>query len=216
MLKSDRWIYEKAILEGMISPFIDSQINDNEEGGKVISYGLSSYGYDIRCGTKFKVPAVAKVLRVDDSTIDPKDVTNDSYKDIESIEPIVIEANSIVLARSVEYFKIPRNVMALCTGKSTYARTGLLVNTTPIEPGWQGYLTMSLANLNNFPLKVYPNEGIAQMIFIEGEEYCNVSYADRHGKYNKQEDISIAKMYVNPLLDFKKRIAAQFKKYKEA
>jgi len=192
---SDRRIIQLCAYQNMIDPFISYQVNkvhatsfDPESEKHVISYGLSSYGYDMRLANQFKLftnryPGV----------IDPKDFNSLEYYEFESDDPIVIPPNAFALARSVEYFRIPTNVVGIVLGKSTYARCGLVANITALEPGWEGHLTLELSNTAPLPLKVYPNEGIAQAIFFEGEQ-CLTSYADKHGKYQGQTGITLPKV----------------------
>ncbi len=184
MLQSDRWIRKMALEEGMIEPFVDSQVR-SVENHKIVSYGLSSYGYDVRVSNRFKV-----FTNVHNSLVDPKRFTEDAFVDIIGDE-CIIPPNSFALAVSVEYFRIPRNVLTLCIGKSTYARCGIIVNVTPFEPEWEGYVTIEISNTTALPAKIYANEGIAQVLFLEAKEVCEVSYADRAGKYMKQEGITV-------------------------
>ena len=184
MLQSDRWIRKMALEEGMIEPFVDSQVR-SVENHKIVSYGLSSYGYDLRVSNRFKV-----FTNVHNSLVDPKRFTEDAFVDIIGDE-CIIPPNSFALAVSVEYFRIPRNVLTLCIGKSTYARCGIIVNVTPFEPEWEGYVTIEISNTTPLPAKIYANEGIAQVLFLEAKEVCEVSYADRAGKYMKQEGITV-------------------------
>ncbi|MGE0198892.1 MAG: dCTP deaminase [Simkaniaceae bacterium] len=184
MLQSDRWIRKMALEEGMIEPFVDSQVR-SVENHKIVSYGLSSYGYDVRVSNRFKV-----FTNVHNSLVDPKRFTEDAFVDIIGDE-CIIPPNSFALAVSVEYFRIPRNVLTLCIGKSTYARCGIIVNVTPFEPEWEGYVTIEISNTTPLPAKIYANEGIAQVLFLEAKEVCEVSYADRAGKYMKQEGITV-------------------------
>lgn len=184
MLQSDRWIRKMALEQGMIEPFIDSQVR-SVDSRKIVSYGLSSYGYDVRVGDRFKV-----FTNVHNSIVDPKNFTEDAFVDIEGDE-CIIPPNSFALAVSMEYFRIPRNILTLCIGKSTYARCGIIVNVTPFEPEWEGYVTIEISNTTPLPAKIYANEGIAQVLFMEAKEVCEVSYADRAGKYMKQEGITV-------------------------
>ncbi len=190
-IKSDSWIREAA-LNGMIDPFVDEQIrNEFPLVGpfkKVISYGLSSYGYDIRLANEFKL-----FTNVFNAIIDPKHFDETAMIDKE-MDICTIPPNSFVLCRSVEYFKIPNNVITICIGKSTYARCGLIVNVTPLEPGWEGFITLELSNTTPLPLRVYANEGIAQILFFEGDDRCKITYADRMGKYQKQMKTTPARM----------------------
>ncbi len=182
-LRSDRWIRRMAVEHKMIEPFADSQVRE-AAGKKIVSYGLSSYGYDLRVAEKFKV-----FTNVYNSIVDPKHFRPDAFVDI-SGESCVIPPNSFALARSVEYFRIPRNVLTLCIGKSTYARCGIIVNVTPFEPEWEGYVTLEISNTTPLPAKIYAGEGLAQVLFFVAEEVCEVSYADRKGKYMKQMEIT--------------------------
>jgi dCTP deaminase len=183
-LKSDAWIRKMALEEGMIEPFSGDQVRfvENE---KIISYGLSSYGYDIRVSPHFKV-----FTNVYNSIVDPKNFQEDSFVDIEA-DMCIIPPNSFALAVSVEYFRIPRSILTLCIGKSTYARCGIIVNVTPFEPEWEGYVTLEISNTTPLPAKIYANEGIAQVVFLEALEVCETSYADRKGKYMNQTGITV-------------------------
>ncbi len=169
--------------EGMISPFVAGQVKDG-----VISYGLSSYGYDIRVSDEFKI-----FTNVHSAVVDPKHFNSKSFIDYRG-EVCVIPPNSFVLAQTVEYFKIPRNVLTICVGKSTYARCGLIVNVTPFEPEWEGYVTLEISNTTPLPARVYANEGIAQVLFFESDEICEISYADRQGKYQRQQSIMLPRI----------------------
>ena len=183
MIKSDSWIRRMAEQEGMISPFVNGQVKDG-----VISYGLSSYGYDIRVSDEFKI-----FTNVHSAVVDPKHFNSKSFIDYKG-EICVIPPNSFVLAQTVEYFKIPRNVLTICVGKSTYARCGLIVNVTPFEPEWEGYVTLEISNTTPLPARVYANEGIAQVLFFESDEICEISYADRKGKYQHQQSIMLPRI----------------------
>ena len=178
MIKSDRWIRQQALERGMIKPFEDRQVR---KGG--ISYGLSSYGYDIRIADEFKI-----FTNINNSIVDPKAFDPRSFVDFQG-EVALIPPNSFALGRSVEYFKIPRNVLTICVGKSTYARCGIITNVTPFEPEWEGYVTLEISNTTPLPAKIYANEGIAQVLFFESDEACETSYADRQGKYQGQQGI---------------------------
>lgn len=182
-LKPDHWIRKMALEHGMIEPFVDHQVRDG-----VISYGVSSYGYDIRVADEFKI-----FTNVYNTVVDPKHFDPRSMVDFKG-EVCIIPPNSFVLARTVEYFRIPRKVLTICLGKSSYARCGLIVNVTPFEPGWEGYVTLEISNTTPLPAKVYANEGIAQVIFFEADEECEVSYADRKGKYQGQQSIVLPKV----------------------
>ncbi len=182
-LKPDHWIRRMAIEHKMIEPFVDRTVS--EEGGKkVISYGLSSYGYDIRVSDEFKV-----FTNVYSTVVDPKQFSPKSFIDIKT-DVCIIPPNSFALARTVEYFRIPRNVLTVCLGKSTYARTGIITNVTPFEPEWEGYVTLEISNTTPLPAKIYANEGIAQVLFFEADEVCETSYADKKGKYQRQTGIT--------------------------
>jgi len=183
-IKEDIWIKQKAE-EGMISPFSAQQVRVSESGEKIVSYGLSSYGYDLRVSEEFKV-----FTNVYNSIVDPKNFTEDAFVDIRAKE-CIIPPNSFALARSVEYFRIPRNILTLCVGKSTYARCGIIVNVTPFEPEWEGHVTIEISNTTPLPAKIYANEGIAQVLFFEAVNECSISYAERKGKYQRQQGITV-------------------------
>lgn len=183
-LQSDRWIRQMALEEGMIEPFVETQVR-YVGGSKVISYGLSSYGYDLRVAREFKV-----FTNLYNSLVDPKNFNENAFVDIEA-DTCIIPPNSFALARSVEYFRIPRNVLTICIGKSTYARCGIIVNVTPFEPEWEGYVTLEISNTTPLPAKIYGNEGLAQVLFYESVEECETSYADRKGKYMGQTKITL-------------------------
>jgi dCTP deaminase len=182
-IKNDRWIREMAKKHGMIEPFVENQVRDD-----VISYGVSSYGYDIRVTDEFKI-----FTNVNNAVVDPKHFDPNSFVDFKG-EICVIPPNSFVLARTMEYFRIPRNVLTICLGKSTYARCGLIVNVTPFEPEWEGFVTLEISNTTPLPARVYAHEGIAQVLFFEADEVCETSYADRKGKYQKQETIVLPRI----------------------
>lgn len=188
-IRPDTWIQKMAREHGMIEPFEEGQIKYNHEhGGKVVSYGLSSYGYDIRVANEFKV-----FTNVYNSIVDPKNFTDDSFVEIKK-DICIVPPNSFALARSIEYFRIPRNVLTICLGKSTYARCGIIVNVTPFEPEWEGHVTIEISNTTPLPAKIYAHEGIAQVIFFESDQPCAVSYAERKGKYMKQTGITLPRM----------------------
>lgn len=172
-----------ALEHQMITPFVDGQVREG-----VISYGLSSYGYDIRVSNEFKI-----FTNVHSAIVDPKHFNPQSFIDYEG-DICVIPPNSFVLAQTVEYFRIPRNVLTVCLGKSTYARCGLIVNVTPFEPEWEGYVTLEISNTTPLPARVYANEGIAQVLFFESDEVCEISYADRKGKYQNQQHIMLPRI----------------------
>ena len=182
-IKSDRWIKAMARKNAMIRPFSEKLISKGK-----ISYGLSSYGYDLRVDNKFKV-----FTNINNTVVDPKHFDTRSFQDIEGRE-CIIPPNSFALAKTVEYMKIPRNILTLCIGKSTYARCGIIVNVTPFEPEWEGYATLEISNTTPLPAKIYAREGIAQVIFFETDEVCQISYRDRHGKYNKQKGLTLPRV----------------------
>lgn len=182
MVKNDRWIREMAE-KGMIKPFDKNQVR-----GGVISYGVSSYGYDMRVADEFKI-----FSNTDNAVIDPKNFNKTNFTDFKG-DVCVIPPNSYALGRSLEYFKIPRDVLVICLGKSTYARCGIVVNVTPLEPEWEGYITIEISNTAPVPAKIYSNEGLAQLIFLGASEICEVSYADKAGKYQAQKGITLPKM----------------------
>ena len=171
----------------MIKPFELEQVRFGKNEEKLISYGTSSYGYDVRCSNEFKV-----FTNINSATVDPKRFDEDSFVDIQS-EVCVIPPNSFALASTIEYFKIPRNVLTICLGKSTYARCGIIVNVTPLEPEWEGHVTLEFSNTTSLPAKIYANEGVAQMLFLESDEECEVSYKDRGGKYQGQRGVTLPK-----------------------
>ena len=178
-IKEDAWIKRMAKEMGMIEPFEENQVRNG------VSYGLSSYGYDVRISNEFKV-----FTNVYNSIVDPKNFTEDSFVDIIADE-CIIPPNSFALARTIEYFRIPRNILTICLGKSTYARCGIIVNVTPFEPEWEGHVTIEISNTTPLPAKVYANEGIAQVLFFEAAHECLVSYKDRQGKYQGQRGITV-------------------------
>jgi dCTP deaminase len=182
-IKSDRWIKKMALDHGMIEPFEDRQVRQG-----VISYGLSSYGYDIRVAEEFKV-----FTNINNTVVDPKNFDDRSFVDMKTAV-CIIPPNSFALARTVEYFRIPRDVLTVCVGKSTYARCGLIVNVTPFEPEWEGFVTLEISNTTPLPAKVYANEGIAQVLFFQSDEVCEVSYADKKGKYQKQQGLTLPRL----------------------
>lgn len=182
-LKPDHWIRRMALEHKMIEPFVDRQVREN-----VISYGLSSYGYDMRVADEFKI-----FTNVHSAIVDPKQFAPNSFVDFQG-DVCVIPPNSFALARSVEYFRIPRQVLTICLGKSTYARCGLIVNVTPFEPEWEGYVTLEISNTTPLPAKVYANEGLAQVLFFEADDMCEISYADKRGKYQGQHGVTPPKM----------------------
>ena len=185
MIKSDRWIRQQALERGMIKPFEDRQVR---KGG--ISFGLSSYGYDIRIADEFKI-----FTNINNSIVDPKAFDPRSFVDFQG-EVALIPPNSFALGRSVEYFKIPRNVLTICVGKSTYARCGIITNVTPFEPEWEGYVTLEISNTTPLPAKIYANEGICQVLFYEADadDICKTSYKDKKGKYQAQTGVTLPRL----------------------
>ncbi len=179
----DHWIREQSINHGMIEPFVEKQTAEGK-----ISYGLSSYGYDSRCSNEFKI-----FTNVDNAIVDPKNFSAQSFVDRET-DVCIIPPNSFVLTRSVEYFRIPKDVLVICLGKSTYARCGLIVNVTPLEPGWEGHVTLEISNSTPLPAKVYANEGVAQFLFFKGSSDCETTYADRAGKYMNQTGVTLPRI----------------------
>jgi dCTP deaminase len=182
-IKSDRWIKKMALEHRMIEPFVDSQT-----GAGVVSYGVSSYGYDIRVADEFKV-----FTNVYNTVVDPKNFDPRSFVDIKA-DVCVIPPNSFALARTIEYFRIPRDILTVCVGKSTYARCGIIVNVTPFEPEWEGNVTIEISNTTPLPARIYANEGIAQVLFFQGDEPCEVSYRDKKGKYQAQRGVTLPKI----------------------
>lgn len=183
-IKSDRWITRMALAQEMITPFVSNQVKTQKDAG-VISFGVSSYGYDVRCANEFKI-----FTNINSSVVDPKNFDSNSFVDITS-DVCIIPPNSFALARTVEYFKIPRNVLTICLGKSTYARCGIIVNVTPLEPEWEGHVTLEFSNTTPLPAKIYANEGVAQFLFFEADEVCETSYRDRQGKYQGQVGVTL-------------------------
>ena len=182
-IQSDKWIRNMAKSHEMINPFEENQIRDNK-----ISYGLSSYGYDARVSDEFKI-----FTNVNSEVVDPKNFKQSNFIS-KRVSECIIPPNSFVLASTVEYFKIPNDIMVICLGKSTYARCGIIVNVTPLEPGWEGYVTLEFSNTTPLPAKIYANEGAAQFIFLKGNEKPKVTYADRDGKYMKQKGVTLPKV----------------------
>jgi len=182
-IKPDHWIRKMAVEERMIEPFEQDQISED-----IISYGVSSYGYDIRVADEFKV-----FTDINNTVVDPKQFDEKSFVDFKQ-DVCIIPPNSFALARSVEYFRIPRSVLVVCVGKSTYARCGIITNVTPLEPEWEGYLTLEISNTTPLPARIYANEGIAQLLFLSGDGECETSYADRKGKYQSQVGITVPRI----------------------
>jgi dCTP deaminase len=182
-IKSDRWIREMSQKHGMIAPFVDSQVRAG-----VVSYGLSSYGYDIRVADEFKI-----FTNINNTVIDPKNFDPRSFVDIKA-DVCIVPPNSFALARTIEYFRIPRDVLTICLGKSTYARCGIIVNVTPFEPEWEGFVTLEISNTTPLPAKIYANEGLAQVLFFQSDEPCERSYADKKGKYQGQQGVTLPKI----------------------
>jgi dCTP deaminase len=182
-IKADKWIRRMALEHGMIEPFVDSQVRSG-----VVSFGLSSYGYDIRVADEFKL-----FTNISNTVIDPKNFDPRSFVDIKA-DFCIVPPNSFALARTIEYFRIPRDVLTVCLGKSTYARCGIIVNVTPFEPEWEGFVTLEISNTTPLPAKIYANEGIAQVLFFQSDEPCERSYADKKGKYLKQTGVTLPKI----------------------
>lgn len=183
-IKSDSWIIHMAESTGMIEPFSARQVRNNEHG-RVISYGVSSYGYDVRCAREFKI-----FTNINSAIVDPKAFSAASFVDVEA-DVCIIPPNSFALARTIEYFRIPRDILTICLGKSTYARCGIIVNVTPLEPEWEGHVTLEFSNTTPLPAKIYASEGVAQMLFFGADEVCAVSYKDREGKYQGQTGVTL-------------------------
>ena len=188
-IKSDNWIKKMASQNHMISPFEPSQVKI-VNGEKIVSYGTSSYGYDIRCSNEFKI-----FTNINSTIVDPKSFDENSFINYKG-DVCIIPPNSFALARTIEYFKIPRNILTICLGKSTYARCGIIVNVTPFEPEWEGFVTLEFSNTTPLPAKIYANEGVAQVIFLEANEgdICEISYKDRSGKYQGQKGVTLPKI----------------------
>ena len=186
-IKSDKWIRRMAADHGMIDPFEPGQVRQ-VDGRKIVSYGTSSYGYDVRCSNEFKI-----FTNVHSTVVDPKSFDEKSFVDFHG-EVCIIPPNSFALARTVERFKIPRSVLVITLGKSSYARCGIVVNVTPLEPEWEGYVTLEFSNTTPLPAKIYANEGVAQMLFFESDEVCETSYRDRGGKYQGQKGVTLPKI----------------------
>ena len=185
-IKSDRWIHEMARSHRLIEPFEPGQVRERD-GGRVISFGTSSYGYDVRCAGEFKI-----FTNINSAVVDPKNFDDSSFVDLRA-DVCIIPPNSFALARTIEYFRIPRNILTICLGKSTYARCGIIVNVTPLEPEWEGHVTLEFSNTTPLPAKIYANEGVAQVLFLESDEVCETSYRDRAGKYMRQRGVTLPK-----------------------
>jgi dCTP deaminase len=186
-IKSDKWMRRMATEQGMIEPFEAEQVRYGANGDRLISYGTSSYGYDVRCADEFKI-----FTNVHSTTVDPKNFDENSFVDFKS-DVCIIHPNSFAVARKEEYLRIPRSVLHVCLGKSTYARCGIIVNVTPLEPEWEGHVTLEFSNTTPLPAKIYANEGVAQMLFFEADEVCETSYKDRGGKYQGQRGVTLPK-----------------------
>jgi dCTP deaminase len=183
-IKSDRWIRRMAKEHKMIEPFEPGMVREHN-GGKAVSFGTSSYGYDVRCADEFKI-----FTNINSTIVDPKHFDSRSFVDIKGSE-CIIPPNSFALARTVEYFRVPRDVLVVCLGKSTYARCGIIVNVTPLEPEWEGHVTLEFSNTTPLPARIYANEGVAQMLFFGADEVCETSYKDRGGKYQGQQGVTL-------------------------
>jgi dCTP deaminase len=186
-IKSDKWIRRMAETYQMIEPFEPGQVREID-GRRIVSYGTSSYGYDIRCSNEFKL-----FTNINSTIVDPKNFDQNSFVEVKA-DHCIIPPNSFALARTVEYFRIPRNVLTVCLGKSTYARCGIIVNVTPFEPEWEGYVTLEFSNTTPLPAKIYAGEGCAQVLFFESDEVCETSYKDRGGKYQGQVGVTLPKI----------------------
>jgi len=182
-IKPDRWIKRMALEHAMIEPFEEQQVREG-----VVSYGVSSYGYDIRVADEFKV-----FTNINSTVIDPKHFDPRSFVDVKA-DVCIVPPNSFALARTVEYFRIPRNILTICLGKSTYARCGIIVNVTPFEPEWEGTATLEISNTTPLPARIYANEGIAQVLFFQSDEVCEISYGDKRGKYLKQREVTLPRI----------------------
>jgi dCTP deaminase len=183
-IKSDKWIREMAKTHRMIDPFEPNQVHQRD-GSKIVSHGTSSYGYDVRCANEFKI-----FTNINSAIVDPKNFVVESFVDTIA-DVCIIPPNSFALARSIEYFRVPRNVIVICLGKSTYARCGIIVNVTPLEPEWEGHITLEFSNTTPLPAKIYAHEGVAQLLFLASDEVCEVSYKDRKGKYLGQTGVTL-------------------------
>lgn len=187
-IKSDKWIRRMSQEQRMIEPFAPGQVRTGADGERLISYGTSSYGYDVRCADEFRV-----FTNINSATVDPKAFDDNSFVSVQG-SVCVIPPNSFALARTIEYFRIPRNVLTICLGKSTYARCGIIVNVTPLEPEWEGHVTLEFSNTTPLPARIYANEGACQFLFLQGNERCEVSYKDRAGKYMGQRGVTLPKL----------------------
>ncbi|MES1943458.1 deoxycytidine triphosphate deaminase [Salinisphaera sp. PC39] len=185
-IKSDKWIRRMAAEQGLIEPFEPDQVKERD-GRRLVSYGVSSYGYDVRCSDRFKI-----FTNINSAVVDPKAFDSSSFVDFQG-DVCIIPPNSFALAATVEYFRIPRDVLTICLGKSTYARCGIIVNVTPLEPEWEGHVTLEFSNTTPLPAKIYANEGVAQMLFLGADEVCETSYKDRGGKYWGQRGVTLPK-----------------------
>jgi dCTP deaminase len=185
-IKSDKWIRRMAA-QGMIEPFEPGQVKE-AAGKRIVSYGTSSYGYDIRCSSEFKI-----FTNINSTIVDPKSFDEKNFVDFKG-DVCIIPPNSFALARTVEFFRIPRSVLTICLGKSTYARCGIIVNVTPLEPEWEGHVTLEFSNTTPLPARIYANEGVAQVIFLESDEVCETSYRDRGGKYQGQKGVTLPRI----------------------
>ncbi len=186
-IMSDKWIIEKSTTENMISPFVENQVKTKDRE-RIISYGVSSYGYDARVSDEFEI-----FTNINSTTVDPKKFDQKTLVS-KKTDVCIIPPNSFALARTVEYFKIPKDVLVICVGKSTYARCGIIVNVTPLEPGWEGHVTLEFSNTTPLPAKIYAGEGACQFLFLKGNEQCLTNYADRNGKYMKQTGVTLPKI----------------------
>jgi dCTP deaminase len=185
---SDKTIATLALDQQMISPFVPNQVRFNQDNQKIISFGNSSYGYDARVASEFKI-----FTNIDSAIVDPKNFAENSFVERDT-DVCIIPPNSFALGRTIEYFKIPDDILVICVGKSTYARCGIIVNVTPLEPGWEGYVTLEFSNTTPLPAKIYANEGVCQFLFFRGDKKCQTSYSQRNGKYMKQSGVALPKL----------------------
>ena len=187
-IKPDSWIRDMALNQGMIRPFVAGQVRISDTGEKLISYGTSSYGYDVRCDREFKI-----FTNINSTIVDPKQFEDRSFRTLKDVDECIIPPNSFALANTVETFRIPHDVLAICVGKSTYARCGIIVNVTPLEPEWEGQVTLEFSNTTTLPAKIYAGEGVAQLLFFQSDEACETTYLQREGKYQNQVGVTLPK-----------------------
>ena len=185
-IQPDSWIRDMAVNHRMIDPYVEGQVRESDVGDKLISFGTSSYGYDIRCDREFKV-----FTNINSTIVDPKDFNEDNFRTLSDVDECIIPPNSFALANTVETFRIPSDVLAICLGKSTYARCGIIVNVTPLEPEWEGQITLEFSNTTTLPAKIYAGEGVAQLLFFKSDEQCETTYRQRNGKYQNQKGVTL-------------------------